>query len=226
MTIAQVQVDDAYWQFTQDPPGPIARGATAWIQPAVSLGAGRGACRQRRHQHRRDLRARDRGRRADADARRRQASSSQALLGVFVGIVPVAIGLMFYPALRGVGRERHEFPAGADGRPARLPVRRHARGGARTRRRGRRAVPGAGHGGAGGRGELPAADGGRPPATARRPGWRSPPTSRSASACTISARGWPSARPSPRARPGWAPSWCSASPCTTSPKASASPRRS
>ena len=32
MTIAQVQVDDAYWQFTQDPPGPIARGATAWIQ--------------------------------------------------------------------------------------------------------------------------------------------------------------------------------------------------
>ena len=31
MTIAQVQVDDAYWQFTQEPPGPIARGATAWI---------------------------------------------------------------------------------------------------------------------------------------------------------------------------------------------------
>ncbi|TIR55211.1 MAG: metal transporter, partial [Mesorhizobium sp.] len=31
MTIAQVQVDDAYWQFTQDPPGPIPRGATAWI---------------------------------------------------------------------------------------------------------------------------------------------------------------------------------------------------
>ena len=31
MTIAQVQVDDAYWQFTQDPPGPIARGSTAWI---------------------------------------------------------------------------------------------------------------------------------------------------------------------------------------------------
>ncbi len=31
MTIAQVQVDDAYWQFTQDPPGPIARGSSAWI---------------------------------------------------------------------------------------------------------------------------------------------------------------------------------------------------
>ena len=31
MTIAQVQVDDAYWQFTQEPPGALARGATAWI---------------------------------------------------------------------------------------------------------------------------------------------------------------------------------------------------
>ena len=31
MTIAQVQVDDAYWQFTQAPAGSIARGDTAWI---------------------------------------------------------------------------------------------------------------------------------------------------------------------------------------------------
>ena len=32
MVIAQVQVDDAYWQFTQDPPGPVPRGATAWLR--------------------------------------------------------------------------------------------------------------------------------------------------------------------------------------------------
>ncbi len=31
MTIAQVQVDDAYWTFTQDPPGQLRRLATAWI---------------------------------------------------------------------------------------------------------------------------------------------------------------------------------------------------
>ena len=31
MTIAQVQVDDAYWIFTQDPPGQLRRLATAWI---------------------------------------------------------------------------------------------------------------------------------------------------------------------------------------------------
>ena len=29
----------------------------------------------------------------------------QAILGAFVGILPVAIGLMFYPVLRGVGRQ-------------------------------------------------------------------------------------------------------------------------
>ena len=32
MQIAQVAVDDAYWTFTQDPPGPIARGSTVWVQ--------------------------------------------------------------------------------------------------------------------------------------------------------------------------------------------------
>lgn len=31
LKIAQVQVDAAYWQFTLDPPGPLARGQTAWI---------------------------------------------------------------------------------------------------------------------------------------------------------------------------------------------------
>ena len=30
MQIAQVQVDGAYWAFTEDPPGPLARLDTAW----------------------------------------------------------------------------------------------------------------------------------------------------------------------------------------------------
>lgn len=34
---------------------------------------------------------------------------TQAILGIFVGIVPVAVGLMFYPALRGVGRSGMSF---------------------------------------------------------------------------------------------------------------------
>ena len=32
VSIAQVQVDGAYWQFTQDPPGPVPRLASAWIK--------------------------------------------------------------------------------------------------------------------------------------------------------------------------------------------------
>ncbi|MCB1133532.1 MAG: metal transporter, partial [Verrucomicrobiae bacterium] len=32
MTISQVQVDDAYWQFVQEPTGPLGRGETAWIR--------------------------------------------------------------------------------------------------------------------------------------------------------------------------------------------------
>ena len=30
MRIVQMQVDDAYWRFTQEPPGPLPRGSTAW----------------------------------------------------------------------------------------------------------------------------------------------------------------------------------------------------
>ena len=108
MTIAQVQVDDAYWQFTQDPPGPIARGSTAWIHlpfpwvlgeaHAVRIVTNTGAT----FDHEIAV--------AVATPSTDRASLvAQALLGVFVGIVPVAIGLMFYPALKGVGRNGMNF---------------------------------------------------------------------------------------------------------------------
>ena len=32
MVVAQVAVDDAYWTFTQEPAGPIARGAAVWLR--------------------------------------------------------------------------------------------------------------------------------------------------------------------------------------------------
>ncbi len=108
MTIAQVQVDDAYWQFTQDPPGPIARGASAWIHlpfpwvlgeaHVVNIVTNTGAT----FEHEIPV--------AVATPTTDRASlAAQALLGIFVGIVPVAIGLMFYPALRGVGRTGMNF---------------------------------------------------------------------------------------------------------------------
>jgi zinc transporter ZupT len=108
MTIAQVQVDDAYWQFTQDPPGPLARGSSAWIEVpfpwvlgeahAVNLVTNTGATF-----------AHDIPVAVATPVASRSSLLSQAILGIFVGIVPVAIGLMFYPALRGVGRNGMNF---------------------------------------------------------------------------------------------------------------------
>jgi ZIP family zinc transporter len=108
MTIAQVQVDDAYWQFTQDPPGPLARGTSAWIHVpfpwvlgeahAVNLVTNTGAT----FAHEIPVAVAT----PVADS---SSLLSQAILGIFVGIVPVAVGLMFYPALRGVGRDGMSF---------------------------------------------------------------------------------------------------------------------
>ncbi|APG94085.1 metal transporter [Sinorhizobium americanum] len=102
MNIAQVQVDAAYWQFEQTPPGPIARGSTAWISVPfpwvlgeahkVTLVTNTGAT----FEHEIPVAV-------PTPVATSATLSSQALLGAFVGILPVAIGLMFYPALRGAG---------------------------------------------------------------------------------------------------------------------------
>ncbi|WP_205602600.1 metal transporter [Chelativorans alearense] len=108
MTIAQVQVDDAYWQFTQSPSGPLARRETAWIHlsypwvpgeaHAVKVITNTGAT----FEHEIAVAV-------PTPVANAASLGGQALLGVFVGIVPIAIGLMFYPALRGVGRGGMNF---------------------------------------------------------------------------------------------------------------------
>jgi ZIP family zinc transporter len=108
VTIAQVQVDDAYWSFTQDPPGDLGRLATAWIHVPFPWILGEA------HAVRVVTKT---GTTFDHEipvaVRTPEAQSSQlvpqAVLGAFVGIVPVAIGLMFYPALRGVGSRGMSF---------------------------------------------------------------------------------------------------------------------
>lgn len=108
MTIAQVQVDDAYWQFTQDPTGELARGSTAWIRipfpwvlgeaHAVNIVTNTGAT----FEHEIPVAV-------NTPTASSASLTSQAMIGAFVGILPVAIGLMFYPALRGVGRQGMNF---------------------------------------------------------------------------------------------------------------------
>lgn len=108
MTLAQVQIDDAYWTFTQRPGGAIARGATAWIDVPfpwvlgeahlVKIVTRTGATFA--HEIR-----------VAVPTPRPTAGQLQlqALIGIFVGIVPVAIGLLFFPALRGVGARGMQF---------------------------------------------------------------------------------------------------------------------
>jgi ZIP family zinc transporter len=108
MTIAQVMVDDAYWMFTQDPPGPMSRGETAWISVPfpwvlgeahfVNILTSTGTA----FEHEIPV--------AVATPTTDSVSfASQAILGLFVGVLPVAVGLMFYPALRGIGQGGMDF---------------------------------------------------------------------------------------------------------------------
>lgn len=108
MTIAQMQVDDAYWLFTQDPPGEIARGATAWIHVPYPWVLGDAhlavALTNTGTAFEHEI--------AVAVATPVATSSSlvaQGIIGAIVGILPVAVGLMFYPALRGVGQRGMNF---------------------------------------------------------------------------------------------------------------------
>lgn len=108
MRIAQVQVDDAYWQFKQEPPGLISRGQTAWITltypwvlgeaHTVRLVTNTGMT----FDHVIDVAV-------PTPTEDSISFGSQLILGAFVGILPVALGLMFYPALRGVGRSGMDF---------------------------------------------------------------------------------------------------------------------
>jgi ZIP family zinc transporter len=102
MTIVQVQVDEAYWKFTQDPPGDLSRVAAAWlhipypwvpgeahkVKVITNLGTA--------FEHEIAV--------AVATSQPRFAELwPQALVGAFVGILPVALGLMLYPVLRKAG---------------------------------------------------------------------------------------------------------------------------
>ena len=108
MTIAQVQVDDAYWSFTQEPAGPLDRMASASLHIPYPWVLG---------EAHKVLVLTSTGTPFEHEIAvavpTPQASANQlipqALVGAFVGIVPVVIGLMFYPVLRGLGRGGLEF---------------------------------------------------------------------------------------------------------------------
>jgi zinc transporter ZupT len=103
ISIAQVQIDEAYWSFKQDPPGALDYLSSAWLHLPYPWVLGE------KHEiklvtktgttFKKDI---------DVAVATPQPHAGQlgpqALLGLFVGIVPVVIGMLFYPAMRSIGR--------------------------------------------------------------------------------------------------------------------------
>ena len=103
MTIAQVQVDEAYWTFTQDPAGPLGRVTAAWLHIPYAWVPG--------DAHKVTVLT-NLGTTFEHEITVAVATPqsspgdllAQAWVGTFVGILPIALGLMFYPALRRAGQ--------------------------------------------------------------------------------------------------------------------------
>jgi zinc transporter ZupT len=108
MRIVQVQVDGAYWQFSQDPAGSLARMGTAWLHIPYPWVAGEA--------HRLSF-VTNRGALFEHEIEVAVATPAisgerlifYALIGLFVGVVPIALGMLFYPALKSGGPAVFEF---------------------------------------------------------------------------------------------------------------------
>ncbi len=108
MVIAQVQIDAAYWQFTQEPAGEIARGTSVWLDIPFSWMLGEAHVvtvvtnSGTTFEHEIAV--------AIPSPQVTVAQlNTQAMIGLFVGVLPIVFGLMFYPVLQGAGRESMNF---------------------------------------------------------------------------------------------------------------------
>jgi zinc transporter, ZIP family len=104
--IAQVQVDGAYWTFAQEPSGELGNLSSAWLRipyPWV-LGETHHIALITRtglaFEHTIDVAV------ATPDT---NSLGALGMVGLFVGVVPVALGMLFYPALRAGGTRAFSF---------------------------------------------------------------------------------------------------------------------
>jgi ZIP family zinc transporter len=108
VTIAQVLVDDAYWQFTASNPGPLDRLESTtltipypWVEGeahAIVLVTSTGALFET------DVPVAIESPEADGESVARFA-----LVGLYVGIVPILLGFLWYPLLTRLGRRGFAF---------------------------------------------------------------------------------------------------------------------
>lgn len=108
VVIAQIQVDGAFWTFSQAPPGPVRRMQTAWLQVPFPWGIGE-------THHLRLITST--GITFDDSVEIAITSptptwellADYTLLGICVGLAPVALGMLFFPLLRSLRRTGLEF---------------------------------------------------------------------------------------------------------------------
>ena len=108
LSIAQVQVDGAYWEFEQSPPGPLSRleaaridlpypwveGETHHLRFVTSTGVS--------FDHTIEVAL-------PTPVLSTVDLLAYGMVGLFVGVVPVVLGMMFYPVMRGAPRRGLEF---------------------------------------------------------------------------------------------------------------------
>lgn len=106
--IAQVQVDGAYWAFVQKPPGALAGLGAAWLRIPYPWVSGEA------HHLRLVTRTGATFEHTIEVALATPELTGDQLrlftfIGLFVGVVPVALGMLFHPALRAGGPKAFEF---------------------------------------------------------------------------------------------------------------------
>lgn len=108
LTLAQVQVDGAYWEFTQTPQGPLGRLETARLRIPYPWVEG--------ELHEITMLTRTGvtfGHTIEVAEPTPQPTLGRALafalLGLYVGVVPVTLGLLFYPFLKTLGARGLQF---------------------------------------------------------------------------------------------------------------------
>jgi zinc transporter ZupT len=108
VSIAQVMVDEAYWEFSMEPEGPIPRLSSAqitipypWVKNElheITLLTDVGAT----FNHTIEVATETPGWSV-------QRIWGYILLGIFIGVIPVGLGLMFYPYLKTKGKTGLQF---------------------------------------------------------------------------------------------------------------------
>lgn len=108
VSLAQVMIDEAYWAFTMKPEGPIPRLSSAqvtipypWVKDElheITLITDAGAT----FSHTIEVAT-------STPVWSLQRVWGYILLGIFIGVIPVGLGLMFYPYLKTMGQKGLQF---------------------------------------------------------------------------------------------------------------------